>query len=166
MPALPKLKTVPVSRHQHRANPHRVLDVLQGLEGHALVWAGQLQQVQREIQDLYLEGPLINGWLESVTTGKKIDGKLLSSMGFEGGYCLCGLDENGHLWSKPCPVNELPEVGMAIARFHRLKKLIDRKQDIEQHLYNLAQSLDGVLTSFTAAAPTELAVQPPKGSAR
>lgn len=167
VPDLPKVKTAPVSNHQHRANPHFVLDLLQDLELHAQEWVGKLQQVQRDIQNLYLEGPLINGWLESAATGKQLEGKLLITPAeLEGGYCLCGLDEYGRLWSKPCPVNELPAVGVAIARYHRLKKLLDRKSEIEQQLQGFVKSLERVYDEAKLTTLTESTGQPLKGSAQ
>ena len=166
MPALPKLKTEPISVHRHRANPHFVLDLLQDLENQARQWVEQLHGVQREIQDVYLEGPLINGWLASAVTGKQVEGKMLTPAELEGGYVLCGLDEYGRLWSKPCPVNELPAVGLAIARYHRLKKLLDKKQDIERQLQGLVQSLEGVYTEAKLTAPTESTGRLPVDSAQ
>lgn len=158
-PALPKLKgTTLVSHHRHGANPHFVLDVLQGLQGHALQWVGQLQDVQREIQNIYLEGPLVNGWLESATTGQREEtGTVLTPAEMKGGYCLCGLDEFGKLWSKACPVEELPAVSVAIARYHRLKKLLTKKQGIEDKLKGLTKSLEGICEEYEVTAPTESA---------
>lgn len=166
LPALPRLKTEPLSVHRHQANPHFVFDLLQDLEGHARQWVEKLQGLQRDIQDVYLEGPLINGWLESAATGQQVEGKMLTPAELEGGYVLCGLDEYGRLWSKPCPVHELPAVSLAIARYHRLKKLLDRKQEIDRQLQGLAQSLEGVYAEAKLTAPTESIGQLPTGSPR
>ncbi|NJN73050.1 MAG: hypothetical protein HC799_09715 [Limnothrix sp. RL_2_0] len=157
-PALPKLKGTPMSHHRHGANPHFVLDVLQGLQGHALQWVEELQDVQRDIQNVYLEGPLVNGWLESAATGqRKETGTVLTPAEMKGGYCLCGLDEFGKLWSKACPMEELPAVSVAIARYHRLKKLLTKKQRIEDKLKGLTKSLEGIYEEHGITAPTESA---------
>ncbi|AFY40067.1 hypothetical protein Lepto7376_3918 [[Leptolyngbya] sp. PCC 7376] len=147
LPALPRLKATPITQHHHKSNPHFVLDVLQNLEQYSLRLVDQLKETQRKIQDLYLEGPLLDGWLQSATTGQKEStDKVLTPAEMGGGYCLCGLDEFGKLWSKPCPVEEVPSVSLAIARYHRLKKLLATKQEIEQKLKDLTETLEGIPT--------------------
>ncbi|OKH13791.1 hypothetical protein [[Limnothrix rosea] IAM M-220] len=147
LPALPRLKATPITQHRHRSNPHYVLDVLDRLREHSLGLVQQLQDTQRKIQDVYLEGPLLDGWLQSATTGQKeATDKVLTPAEMSGGYALCGLDEFGKLWSKPCPVEEIPAVSLAIARYHRLKKLLAIKQEIEQKLKDLTDTLEDIPT--------------------
>lgn len=146
--SLPSLKATTITQHQHQSNPHYVLDVLDNLRFHASQLVGQLQDTQRKIQDLYLEGPLLDGWLQSATTGQReATDQVLTPAAMVGGYCLCGLDEFGKLWSKPCPMAEIPAVSLAIARYHRLKKLLVTKQGIEEKLHNLTETLEGVATT-------------------
>lgn len=145
--SLPTLKAAAITQHQHKSNPHYVLDVLDNLRSHSLQLVSQLQDTQRKIQDLYLEGPLLDGWLQSAATGQKeATDKVLTPAEMTGGYCLCGLDEFGKLWSKPCPMEEIPAVSLAIARYHRLKKLLATKHEIEGKLKNLTEVLEGVPT--------------------
>lgn len=165
VPDLPRLKGSPMSHHRHRANPHFVLDILDDLRGAVEGIVLELSDVQRRIQDLYLEGPLIDGWIQSSVTGKREEaGKVLTPAEMAGGYCLCGLDEFGKLWSKPCSVDELPAVGVAIARYHRLKKLLTQKQEIEQRLQGLRQSLEGIGEEYGLIAVTESVAPLPVGS--
>lgn len=145
--SLPSLKETKITQHQHQSNPHYVLDVLDNLRAYSLQLVGQLQETQRKIQNVYLEGPLLDGWLQSATTGEKeATDKVLTPAEMTGGYCLCGLDEFGKLWSKPCPVAEIPAVSLAIARYHRLKKLLVTKHDIEEKLKTLTETLEGIPT--------------------
>ena len=145
--SLPRLKATPITQHRHKSNPHYVLDILDNLREHSLNLLQQLKDVQHKIQNLYLEGPLLDGWLQSASTGhKEAADKVLTPAEMVGGYSLCGLDEFGKLWSKPCPVEEVPAVSLAIARYHRLKKLMATKQEIEQKLKDLTETLEAIPT--------------------
>ncbi len=147
LPALPRLKATPITQHRHKSNPHYALDVLDKLRDYSLQLVEQLQETQRKIQDVYLEGPMLDGWLQSATTGKKeATDQVLTPAEMAGGYCLCGLDEFGKLWSKPCPLDEIPSVSLAIARYHRLKKLLATKQEIEGKLNGLTETLEAIPT--------------------
>lgn len=90
----------------------------------------ELQRIVQQIQALYQEGPIVDGWLES-NPGKSP----------QPGYCLCGLDEAGNMWSYPCPPEQLPSVSMAIARYQQLLQLLERKQQIETRLNEVAHLL-------------------------
>jgi hypothetical protein len=165
VPDLPQLNGSPMSHHRHRENPHFVLDLLDDLRGLAEGFVRDLLDVQRRIQDLYLEGPLIDGWVQSNATGQRTEmGKVLTPAEMAGGYCLCGLDEFGKLWSKPCSVDELPAVGVAIARYHRLKKLLVQKQEIEQRLQGFRQSLEGIGEEYGLTISTESVALPQASS--
>lgn len=56
-------------------------------------------------------------------------------------YSLCGIDATGQVWSRPCPVEQVPSVSIAIARHKRLRQLLGRKQDLENRLSQLAETL-------------------------
>lgn len=116
----------------------------------------KLEQVIGRIKDTYLEGPLVDGWLEShpplpePTSGTLRHGSVEHLMeyveevcSFEGkvicesprtSYRLCGVDASGHKWSHPCPLEQLPSVSMAIARYQKLQQLLQQKQSLETHL--------------------------------
>ncbi|MBC6419123.1 MAG: hypothetical protein GDA44_10230, partial [Prochloron sp. SP5CPC1] len=62
-------------------------------------------------------------------------------------YRLCGIDSDGNLWYRPCPSEQVAEVGMAIARSQKLKQLLKRQQDLDSRRSRLTESL--VLASST-----------------
>jgi hypothetical protein len=163
-PSLPKFKNPTFSSHRHGANPALAINILQEIQEHVAGWQTELQTILQQIQDIYLEGPIVNGWLESnpqepeqggtatlrhaevdrlmdyveeiCTTSKKV-----SYQSSRTGYRLCGLDTSGKVWSRPCPPEQLPTVSMAIARHQKLRQLLGRKQHLESHLSQLAETL-------------------------
>jgi hypothetical protein len=56
-------------------------------------------------------------------------------------YRLCGLDTDGQLWSRPCPAPQIPYISLAIARYQKLRILLDKKQVLENRLQQLVQTL-------------------------
>jgi hypothetical protein len=163
-PSLPKLKTPSFSNHRHGANPALAMNLLQEIQETVAGWQIELQNILNQIQDIYLEGPIVNGWLESnpsepepggtatlrhaevdrlmnyveeiCATGGKVSYK--SSIT---GYRLCGVDDAGKVWSRPCPADQVANVSMAIARYQKLRQLLGRKQSLETRLGQLAQTL-------------------------
>jgi hypothetical protein len=140
------------------------MSLLQEIEVIVAGWQQELQQVVRQIQDVYLEGPIVDGWLESHTQKPEAGGEKLSvaevdrlmdyidaSFNSEdvkvtyqsprAGYRLCGLDEDGQFWFRPCPPEQVPTVSVAIARYQKLRLLLSRKQDLETRLTQLAETL-------------------------
>jgi hypothetical protein len=65
IPNLPKFKLPSFSSHRHVANPALAMGLLKELEGTVEGWQTELQQILLQIQALYLEGPIVDGWLES-----------------------------------------------------------------------------------------------------
>ncbi len=159
---LPRLKTPSFSSHRNAANPSLAANLLQDLLTIVESWQTELAQVLRQIQDLYLEGPIVDGWLESHTGEPLGDVSTLRHAEVDrlmdyiekicaapipgdpnrcAGYRLCGLNPDGQLWSYPCPPDQVPSLSLAIARFHKLRQLLDRKQDLETRLGQLAETL-------------------------
>lgn len=144
-PMLPKLKQPTFSSHRHGVNPALPMSLLKEIETTLTRWQLELQTLLRQIQDLYLEGPIIEGWLESVTEenaqaqGTTSSVRNLSS--FLPQYRLCGLDANGRPWSRPCPPQQLPSISLAIARYQKLRQMLHRKQELESRLSELAEML-------------------------
>ncbi|MBE9201934.1 MULTISPECIES: hypothetical protein [unclassified Nodularia (in: cyanobacteria)] len=163
-PSLPKFKNPSFSSHRHGANPALAMNILQEIQEHIAGWQRELQTNLQQIQDIYLEGPIVNGWLESnlkepeqgktatlrhgevdqlmdyveeicTTSGK------VSEQSAQTGYSLHGLDAAGKVWSRPCPSEQLPIVSMAIARHQKLRQLLGRKQYLETRLSQLAETL-------------------------
>ena len=108
----------------------------------------QLREVVRQVQELYLEGPIVDGWLESSPCTSEPRTVTLSNEStnvyrFEKGvtceplrpnYRLCGLNASGQKWSHPCPLEQLPSVSIAIGRYQRLLQLLEYKQYLETRL--------------------------------
>ncbi|MGV0107714.1 hypothetical protein [Nostoc sp. DSM 114167] len=163
-PSLPKLKTPTFSNHRHGANPALAMNLLQEIQETVAGWQTELQNILKQIQDIYLEGPIVNGWLESNPTEPEPGGTAtlrhaevdrlmnyveeicatggkVSYQSSITGYRLCGVDDTGKVWSRPCPPDQVPNVSMAIARYQKLRQLLGRKQSLETRLSQLAQTL-------------------------
>lgn len=163
-PTLPKLKSPTFSNHRHAANPALAMNLLQEIQEVVAGWQKELQTIGRQIQDIYMEGPIVDGWLEShPRESKDVEGgvrpatvdRLMdyveedlnqpdAKVTLESprtGYRLCGLDENGQFWSRPCPPDQVPSISLAIARHQKLRQLLSRKQDLEVRLSQLAETL-------------------------
>ena len=119
-----------------------------GLKTDVATDKAQLREVVRQVEDLYLEGPIVDGWLESYpgTSEPRIvtlSNESTNVYRFEKGiaceplrpnYRLCGLNASGQKWSHPCPLEQLPSVSMAIGRYQRLLQLLEYKQYLETRL--------------------------------
>lgn len=164
-PSLPKFKTPSFSSHRNAPNPAVASNVLQEIQQIATGWQTELHKILRQIQDLYLQGPIVNGWLESHSIEPQPEAtatlrhaevdRLMdyveeicaqqeaqpSSKSSRTGYRLCGLDASGEVWSRPCPPEQVPGVSMAIARYQQLRQYLERKQKLENRLNQLAETL-------------------------
>ncbi len=158
-PSLPKVKSIPLSNHRNAANPALARNILKEVDTQIAVWQEKLAKLQREIQDLYLEGPIIDGWLESharrLETDQPRPAKVDQLMDYveeittsevscqspRAGYRLCGLDESGQLWRRACPAEQVAELSMAIARYQKLKQLLYQKKQLEIRLNKIAETL-------------------------
>ncbi|MBW4563390.1 MAG: hypothetical protein KME32_20045 [Mojavia pulchra JT2-VF2] len=163
-PSLPKFKTPSFSSHRHAANPGLAINLLQEIQETVAGWQNELQKILQQIQDIYLEGPIVNGWLESnsqdteqagtatlrhAEVDRLMDyveeicaaGGKVSYQFPRSGYRLCGVDASGKVWSRPCPPEQVPAVSMAIARYQKLRQLLGRKQHLETRLSQLAETL-------------------------
>ena len=66
LPLLPRRKRPTFSRHRHDANPALAVKVLQDIQMAVEAWHQDLRQTVQRIQALYMEGPIVDGWLEAV----------------------------------------------------------------------------------------------------
>jgi hypothetical protein len=66
LPLLPRRKRPTFSRHRHDANPALAVKVLQDIQMAVEAWHQDLRQTVQRIQALYMEGPMVDGWLETV----------------------------------------------------------------------------------------------------
>lgn len=165
---VPKAKPPSFSSHRHAVNPNLAIGMLKEVETIVVKWQLELEQTVLEIQALYLEGPIVDGWLESHPYGSP---QVMQSFGtatlrhaeidrlmdyveeicrvpqtLDGesprtGYRLCGLDADGQMWSRPCPAQQVPYVSLAIARYQKLRILLAKKQSLENRLTQLIQNL-------------------------
>ncbi|BAZ15642.1 hypothetical protein NIES4071_75140 [Calothrix sp. NIES-4071] len=163
-PDLPKFKTPAFTNHRNGANPALASNLLSEIQQIVTSWQVELQTIIRQIQDIYIEGPIVNGWLESVQATEVTIGtaalrhaevdRLMdyveeicathsqkSKESLRTGYRLCGLDAAGKVWSRPCPPEQVASVSMAIARYQKLRHLLERKQYLENRLSQLSETL-------------------------
>lgn len=163
-PALPDVKTPRFTSHRNGVNPYLAMNLLKEIENTLNGWQTELRQILRQIQDVYLEGPIVEGWLESASPTMpnqisavypipepKKGGKQPSSTkktkskpeksAETAGYRLVGRDANGKLWTRPCPPEELPTISLALARYQKLQQMLVRKQELETKLAQLAEEL-------------------------
>lgn len=163
-PTLPKLKPAKISEHRHAANPALAMTLLKEIQEIVARWQTELQTTVRKVQDLYMEGPIIDGWLEShpreaneeIGSVRPAQSDRLMDYVAEvlnqpdekvtcetprTGYRLCGLDGDGQFWSRPCPPDQVASVSVAIARYQKIKQLINRKEELEARLTQLSETL-------------------------
>ncbi|MBW4661782.1 MAG: hypothetical protein KME15_24190 [Drouetiella hepatica Uher 2000/2452] len=166
--SLPRSKPPTLSSHRHAANPSLAANLLKEIEAKVTGWQQDLEQIIQQIRSLYEEGPIVEGWLESYSPGTpqivqpdrgatlrhaEVD-QLMDyieeicsakpapqeeAIGTR--YRLCGLDAEGQLWSRSCPAQQVPYVSLAIARYQKLRILLDKKQVLENRLQQLVQTL-------------------------
>jgi hypothetical protein len=151
LPPSPKSKAALIREKSRKPEPSLAMNLLRDLEKTILKWQKDFQEVRLQIQEIYLEGPIINGWLESFVSkpenspsgkGKKNHSTdETATIVPKTGYRLCGRDEKGKLWFQPCPDDQVPDVSIAIARYQRLRQLLKRKQAIETRLNQIAADL-------------------------
>ncbi|NEP61242.1 MAG: hypothetical protein F6K31_30400 [Symploca sp. SIO2G7] len=163
-PTLPKIKPPSFSNHRHSTNPALAMNLLKEIEEIVAGWQQELKKVLKQIQDLYIDGPIVDGWLESHLRESQQaqevvrlaqDDRLMdyvkerinatdAKVSYESprtGYRLCGLDPDGQSWSRNCPADQVPSVGIAIARYQKLRQLLSRKQELETRLSQLSETL-------------------------
>ena len=162
---LPKPKTVSLSPHRNAANPALSRVILQDLMAIVETWQTELTTIVTQIQNLYLDGPIIDGWLESAGSTTPVETVVFrhadisqlvdfveqlqagtitpDCISTQGGsaYRLCGLNADGQLWHYPCPTDQIPAVSVAIARHHQLRQLRTRQQDLEDRLAQFSENL-------------------------
>jgi hypothetical protein len=105
------------------------INLLRDLQTSVSGWAISLEETVQQIQMLYGEGPIVDGWLES--SGPDSDPT----------YRLCGLNQDGHPWYHPCPAEQVPDVSLAIARYQRMQLLLTRKRTLETYLAQVTEAL-------------------------
>jgi hypothetical protein len=135
------------------ANPILAAHMLQEMYKMVTEWQQELEEIENKSFNVTVGGPVLAAWLESRTfkrgsTGAEIptpyttvDAIDLTDVDPQAGYRLCGLDEDGKLWTRPCPMAEILIVSRSIARYQQLKDLTDRKQQLEQYIRQVLEDL-------------------------
>lgn len=122
----------------------------------------QEQEIVQQIQELYHEGPIVDGWLESyhpsapeqdvmiydaaqqsVEYVEAVSSYELGKVTCEAprsAYRLCGVHPSGQKWAHACPLEQLASVSMAIARYEKLLQLLARRQAITARLSGVGES--------------------------
>lgn len=144
------------SRHQNGSNPDLALNLLQESLNLLQAWRTELSQVIRSIQEIYREGPIVDGWLECSTQKVETTTQILRTAAVshlmdyvetlcadptaaQPEYRLCGLSADGRIWSNPCPQAQLASISLAISRHQKLQPLLQRKLVLEKHLHQSAE---------------------------
>jgi hypothetical protein len=108
-------------------NSSLAISLLQEIQTTVSGWQTHLQTLTQQIKAIYSEGPIVDGWMEAEENGDS--------------YRLCGLNEDGHPWFRHCPVEQVPDVSLAIARYQRFQTLVSRKHTLESRLAQLTEAL-------------------------
>lgn len=178
-PALPRPKRSSFSRHRHDANPALAIKVLQDIQHAVEGWHQELRQVVVDIQALYLEGPIVDGWLEAVEppppAASALDTAILRHAdpvdlsGYIDQICqaadqgtaatvgstqyrLCTLDADGRRQCLPCPPQQLSTISLAVARNQKLRQFLNHKNYLEARLKRAVDALSVVRDDLGIAA--------------
>ena len=154
-PTLPKFNFI-LSSHCNIFNPTLEGKLLAETQTDVASYEAQLQKIIHQIQETYMEGPLVDGWLESYPCVPEpiamrhesvhlANYEEVCSFGQENvtcesprpGYRLCGLDAAGQKWSRPCPLEQLPSISIAISRYQKLRQLLESKHHLERRLQEM-----------------------------
>lgn len=168
VPSLPKVQTTMDLPETIGVDPTPAMNFLKEIEAKLMGWQHELRQVVQQIQMLYDEGPILDGWLESqeqehhgeqfqvqrmgrdpygdsrlrdLGYGEEIHAENVSYQVPRTGYHLCGFDERGQPWSRPCPPEQVAQVSVAIARYHKICEFLNRKAFLEKRLDQLTETL-------------------------
>lgn len=154
--------------------PPLAISLLKEIEAVLSNWQDSLRQVMQQIQELYQEGPIVDGWLESynpepeptiaslpmgaiasadpaIPSGQLARPTTTHRTTLSGhrseqtsGYRLCGLNEQGQVWFRHCPPEQVADISLAIVRHHKLRQLLAHKQTLEARLHQLTEALVAV----------------------
>lgn len=162
VPNLPTFNSISNSCEHLVANPPLETNPAPAVPTDVKSYTVKLEQVVQQIQDLYQEGPIVDGWLEShlpaqePTAGMLRHGAVEELMDYveevcsfehrkvicespRASYRLCGMEASGRKWSHPCPPEQVPSVSLAIARYQKLQQLLQQKRHLESKLAKNAQ---------------------------
>ena len=168
LPFLPQAKRPSFSSHRNDANAALALDLLADVQGAIVSWHQALRDTLLEIQQLYMAGPIVDGWLESTNRQtsqteldehaailrhgdpeqvaayiEKLAQQSQADEATQGSrYRLCRLDADGQMQCQECPPEQLGVVSQAIARNQKLRQLVSQKQYLEAKLKRASEALE------------------------
>lgn len=168
LPFLPQAKRPSFSSHRNDANAALALDLLADVQGAIVSWHQALRDTLLEIQQLYLAGPIVDGWLESTNrqthqtdlnehaavlrhgdpeqvaayVEKLAQQTPIEDATHSSHYRLCSLDADGQMQCQDCPPEQLGVVSQAIARNQKLRQLVSQKQYLEAKLKRASEALE------------------------
>lgn len=157
-PATPSLNTPNLTNYRLETAPTCAIQLLEELKAIVGDWDRELEKVLEQIENVYLEGPIVDGWLECDSAPQIAEGQANNYVENQNAvrrqpqpqvnyqpnyqsYRLCGLDENGQVWCRPCPPEQVQSLTVAIARYQKLQELLTRKQYLETRLSQMAETL-------------------------
>ena len=152
-PQFAKLEAPKFSNLRQDANPILAVHMIQEIYKMTTAWQEELKEIEQRILNVSATGPILAAWLESRTikpsdTGEQIptpyveiDAIALTTVDPQASYRLCGLDEYGELWTRPCLLPEILSVSSSIARYQQLKDLKERKQQVELYIRQILEDL-------------------------
>jgi hypothetical protein len=150
---LARLEIPKFTHVRQNSNPSLAAHMLQEMYKMVTQWQGELQDIEQSIQKITASGPTLAAWLEFRSfkpgvTGEQIptpyetvDVLTLTAVDARAGYRLCGLDEHGKLWTRPCLMSEILSVSMAIARYQQVKVLLEQQEKIEFRISQIIEDL-------------------------
>ncbi|MDB9526916.1 hypothetical protein PN498_13030 [Oscillatoria sp. CS-180] len=167
LPLFPKAKRPNFSSHRNDANAALALNLLADVETAIVGWHQALRDTLFKIQQLYMAGPIIDGWLEAVNQSpqntvedtasvlrygdaaqiaayvEKLSQQTQAARLVQGTqYRLCSLDADGQMQCQICPPEQLGIVSQAIARNQQLRQLVNQKQYLEAKLKRASEALE------------------------
>lgn len=168
LPLLPQAKRPSFSSHRNDAKAALALDLLTDVQGAIVSWHQALRDTLLDIQQLYIAGPIVDGWLESTNRQTQqteldehaavlrhgdpeqvaayVDKLAQQSQTDEttqsSQYRLCSLDADGQMQCQDCPPEQLGVVSQAIARNQKLRQLVSQKQYLEAKLKRASEALE------------------------
>jgi hypothetical protein len=141
------------SKVRQDANPILAIHMLKEIHTMVTGWQRELQEIAQASLSITTSGTVLAAWLESRTFKRGSNGEAIptpyetvdatdvETIDPQAGYRLCGLDEYGNLWTRPCQMSEILIVSRSIARYQQLKDLTDRKQKVEQCIRQVLEDL-------------------------
>ncbi|XGV99423.1 MAG: hypothetical protein ACAF41_10860 [Leptolyngbya sp. BL-A-14] len=150
-PSLPGFIASTVTSEPLVSTSGSALEQLKAIEQVATGWQDELQQLLQQMEAIYTEGPIVAGWLEAYDSPKdaaqtiqpasNLSHPMVAPDSAVGSFRLCGVGDDGQLWFRHCPAEQVAAVKLAIDRHERLKHLLARKQQLDAHLGKLAEAL-------------------------